>query len=84
MTHPKPGEVLLTDPQREEQWVEAYDHVDAKEHYVICQNLEENQHGHMTVKEMHKLGWWRVLTVSHRFEYAEDGSRQFADPTEEE
>ena len=83
MTYPKPGEIVLTDPQTGDVIRQQFGHVDAHEHYVSCTTFDGSATAR-NVKERIKYPWHRVVAVQHEFETADDGSREYVDPTEDD
>lgn len=81
MTYPKPGEILLTDPQTGGVLREQFEHVGANEHYVSCAMFEDDDHN--VIREKIKFPWHRVVAVQHELETDDDGRRVYVDPTED-
>jgi hypothetical protein len=83
MTYPKPGEIVLTDPTTGDVVTETYDHVDAHEHYVTCQeHVPEDEHDRpgTVVDTVVRYPWHRVVAVGHEYDYKDDGPREYAHP----
>lgn len=83
MTYPKPGEIVLTDPQTGGVLREQFGHVDAHEHYVTCVEFNGDGTAMRNVKERIKFPWHRVVAVQHEFTDSDGGGREYVDPTED-